>query len=179
MTTIINYKGYLACDSRYGYSEEGQLLTDFSEKIFINNDIILAAAGSGGECDAFMREDFSFLDWNNPVFPKSWVKKYLKFISVLMYRKGESNFLLVSGTRFPDPVPFDKEPIAIGSGADFAKAAAYALENNPKKTKYSPRQIAISCVETACKFDLNSGGQVKVFNIHKFKNNPWNNKSED
>lgn len=165
------YKGYLAADSRYGYSEE--LLTDHCQKIFINNDIVLAGAGSGGECERFLREDFSFLDWSNPEFPKAWVKRYLKHITVLMYKRGESNMIMTSEGRYPDPVPLYEEPIAIGSGSGFAKSAAFALENNVKGIKFTPRQIAVASVEAAINFDFNSGGRVHVVNLMKFKDNPW------
>jgi len=166
MTTIVVYKGIMACDSRYGFSEEGQLLTDHCEKIYINNDIILAGAGAGGECDAFMREDFSFLDWDNPIFPQKWVKRYLKHITVLMYRKGEKHMLMTAEGRYPDPVPFDKEPIAIGSGANFAKSAAHALMHYSDLT---PKEIAVASVEAAIEFDLHSGGEVKTQNIKRFR----------
>jgi len=161
MTTAIVYKGIMAVDSRC--TEDNQLFTDSFTKYLVVDDMVIVAAGSAGECQAFMREEFlAELSWDNPVFPKKWVKQYLKHITAILYKKGEKHLIMTSDTRYADKVPINKEPMAIGSGSNFARSAAYALIKN---TTLPPDEIVRESIAAAIKCDLFSGGNISIVNL--------------
>jgi len=166
MTTVVAYKGFLAHDSRSSYNS-GHLATDYTHKSYVNGDLLLASAGSMGEMQAFMREDFTFLDWDNPAFPKKWRKKYLKHIEVMMFKKGHDRFFETTDGLFPEVRNINDEVAAVsGSGSNFAHSAVHTLS---KHSTMTPRQIVKASVEAAIKFDLHSGGDVLIYNLRTFK----------
>jgi len=69
---------------------------------------------------------------------------------------------MTSDTRYADKVPLNKEPMAIGSGSNFARSAAYALIKN---TTLPPDEIVRESIVAAIKCDLFSGGNINIIDL--------------
>ena len=165
MTTIVVYKGWMAADSRY--ADGSSILTDHCPKILQREDgITIAAAGEGAQGNAIMHAPglSDMMHDFGPEFPLEWAqdKKMLSKVHLIMHVKGEKVCYISSATRWCDPMPINKEMIAIGSGEAFARAACKVLE---AETDYPPKKIVQLSVQYAISLDINSGGEVMLVRL--------------
>jgi ATP-dependent protease HslVU (ClpYQ) peptidase subunit len=165
MTTIVIYKGWMAADRRY--SDGSSILTDQCPKILKREDgLTVAGAGDGAQSWAIMNAPGLLGFWTDsgPEFPLEWVqdKTIMRRIQLLMHNKGEKVCYLTGATRWCDPMPINKEMIAIGTGESFARAACKVLE---QETDYPPKVIIQKSVEYAIQMDVNSGGDVDLVRL--------------
>ncbi len=163
MTTIVVYRGWMASDSRVTYDDG--VCTDHSPKILSRPDCVVAAAGGGAEGWHMMNSPLLLENWGDhgPHFPQEWVHKdYLKSVELLLWRRGDKVMYSSTKTRVCDPLPIDKEAIAIGSGAGFARAACAVLA---AETAYPARTIIRKAVEYAAQLDHQTGGKVHAVKL--------------
>ena len=94
---------------------------------------------------------------------KEWrTEKILRRLEALMVCADRSNILLLSGTG--DVIEPDDDVIAIGSGGNFANAAALALKDN---TKLSAADIAVKSLQIAAKICIYTNNHITMEELHE------------
>lgn len=164
MTTIVVYRGWMAADSRL--TDDGGLCTDHTPKILVRDDCVVASAGGGAEGWQMMNSPHLLREWGDsgPVLPAEWTKgkHYLKSVELMLYRWGDDVMYTSTKTQACDPLPIDKEAIAIGSGAAYARMACCVLS---RETAYPPRSVIKKSIEYAAMIDVNTGGAVQTVRL--------------
>lgn len=166
MTTIVVYKGWMCADGRY--ADGTSILSDSCPKILQRDDgLTVAAAGEGAQGNCMMHSPLLGEVWHEgfgPEFPASWQEdeKMLSKVHLLLHRQGDKHVYISSDTRWCDPMPYDKLPVAIGTGAMFVRAAVLVLA---AETNYPPKVIIRKAVEYAIEMDINSGGEIQLVRL--------------
>ena len=164
MTTIVVYRGWIAADSRL--TDYSGVCTDHTPKILVRDDCVVASAGGGAEGWYMMNSHRLLEDWqpSGPVLPIEWTKgkHYLKSVDLLIYRWGDNVCYTSTKTQACDPLPINKEAIALGSGAQYARAACTVLS---RETAYPARSVIKKAVEYAAMLDPNTGGAVQTVKL--------------
>ncbi len=165
MTTCVVYRGWMAADSRY--SDGSSILTDSTSKIIARPDgATVAGCGYGAQSWAMMNSPLLIKNWGpmGPEFPEDWAldKTMLKKCTLWIHIAGTRILYQSAYGRHCDPLPIDKEPMGMGTGGDFARAACNVLA---AETSYTPKQIIKKSVEYAIEMDPNSGGKVQVVRL--------------
>lgn len=187
MTTLVGVQGdgwaVLGCDSR-ATLEDGRILEIGSSKIIENNNILIAGAGAG------RGSNILHFGWDAPRPPAKvnldeWMTRVFipamrqAFIDAGYDAKAEdaaaehdSEFLIcVRGVLYHvfEDYGWDRDVrglYASGTGADLALGVLdYANVINAKTAETAVRKVK-AAVNTAIKYDANSGGSVLTFIQH-------------
>ncbi|MGL4392828.1 MAG: ATP-dependent protease subunit HslV [Fusobacteriaceae bacterium] len=155
-TTIIGIKK----NGKIALAGDGQVT--FGETVFKNNakkirrienyDILTGFAGTASDAFALLEKFEAKLEENSGNVKKAAVElakdwrndKILRTLEAMLIVADKENLLMVSGTG--DVIETDDNVVAIGSGANYASAAAKALI---KFTKLSAEQIALESMKIA------------------------------